>query len=157
MQAVKDFAYGQPLEATEAEKVVQRLIRVFFRGHMLCSTPNNSNENTVSFSYKRPFGCESGQPQLVRPHRLGELFPHQMLYMLRHYVYDGLQLPVFTALSSEIQHDLEDVDSIDFHEHAYIFDKNFLRCFYVMDSCNLHGNTYEAILTEYAPLDETPV
>ena len=148
MQAVKDFAYGQPLEATEAEKVVQRLIRSFFRGHMLCSTPNNSNENTVSFSYKRPFGCESGQPQLVRP---------QMLYVLRHYVYDGLQLPVFTALSGEIQHDLEDVDSIDFYEHAYIFDKNFLRCFYVMDSCNLHGNTYEAILTEYAPLEETPV
>ena len=148
MQAVKDFAYGQPLEATEAEKVVQRLIRSFFRGHMLCSTPNNSNENTVSFSYKRPFGCESGQPQLVR---------HQMLYVLRHYVYDGLQLPVFTALSGEIQHDLEDVDSIDFYEHAYIFDKNFLRCFYVMDSCNLHGNTYEAILTEYAPLEETPV
>lgn len=80
-----------------------------------------------------------------------------MLYALRHYVYDGLQLPVFTALSSEIQHDLEDVDSIDFHEHAYIFDKNFLRCFYVMDSCNLHGNTYEAILTEYAPLEEAPV
>ncbi|BAV87779.1 hypothetical protein RA11412_1480 [Rothia aeria] len=83
----------------------------------------------MSFSYKRPFGCESGQPQLVRPHRLGELFPHQMLYVLRHYVYDGLQLPVFTALSGEIQHDLEDVDSIDFHEHAYILIKIFRAVF----------------------------
>ncbi|OSI33154.1 hypothetical protein [Neisseria dumasiana] len=149
---MKEFIYEKIIDEGQAKKIIRRLIYTFFKGNIYKKKimMEGKLQDKTFFSFKRPFSSDDGK--LSSPDELHKIFPQDELYVLRHYRYKDNNEPLFLELSSKIQLDLEDVDSINFYEYSYIFDKQFSYCFFVTDSTTSKDGKSIAILKKYEPI-----
>lgn len=149
---MREFLYNHVIDSLKAEKIVRKLIYIFFKGNIRKKKVYIKRvlKDKTYFSFKRPFGAD--ETIISTPSILTELFPNEKLFVLRHYNYKDNTLPLFLVKSEVLQKDLENLNHINNYEYSYIFNKNFSHCFFITGSYNYEEPNYVAILQLYKPL-----
>lgn len=148
---MKNFIYDNRIDKPQSDKIIRRLIYVFFKGNIRKKKImiDGKLKDKTYFSFKTPFNASDGS--VAYPKQILQLL-NSYVYVLRHYSIDDNQNPLFYVSSQELVFDLNNIDDLSFYEYSYIFDQNFTDCFFITDSGYDDEHNRTAILLHYKPL-----